>query len=132
MAYVIPTPEDVKARFPVLEPVDDDVLQQIIDEAQRFVGTNWTELDYKPAIQYLAAHMAVKEGLINQSGMASAGLSSGVIQSETLGDASITYAKNDAISLGGFTGNDTDLASTPYGLRYLALRRANVGGPLVV
>jgi hypothetical protein len=127
--YVDPTAADIQARFPALLATDADVLEALIAEAKLLVDNTWTEGAYRPAIMYLVAHMATREAqLVSAADLV--GIGSGQVKSESLGDASVTYETNAAV--GGWTGNDAEFASTPYGLRYLALRRANVGGPIVV
>ena len=128
MAYTAPTPADIKTRFPEFASLDDARIQMFIDEAKRFVDESWSEEDYAVALRFLTAHTMTMEGVLNSGGSGPVG--SGPLISESLGDASYSYAARAGQS--GLSGSDADLASTPYGQRYLAIRRANIGGPIVV
>ena len=130
MGYDLPTAADIKARFPVFAAVGDAMIDAVIAEAKTYADTTWVEADYKPAVQYVAAHMLVKEGVLNPAGAVASGVSVGQVQSESLGDASITYADGGAAM--GFTGLAADFASTPYGVAYLRLLRRNRAGPRIV
>lgn len=124
MAYTLPTPDDIQTRYPVFAAIDDALIQLFINEAALWVDTSWFESDYTTAITYLTAHFMASEGLLlSASGGSSAGAVSGPIKSERLGDAAISYSDRGAT--GGWTGTDADLATTPYGQRFLALRNAN-------
>lgn len=126
MPHTAPNPAEVKARYPELFDVPDARVALVIDEAGGQVDTSWTERDYKPAIMALTAHMLVSEGALD--GGASAGR--GALISDKLGDATQTYEARAARSQA--TGSDAELASTVYGQRFLALRRANRAGVRVV
>lgn len=131
MAYTAPTASEFKGRFaPAFDAVADARIDAVVAEAMGWVGTNWREVDYKPALNYLTAHMLVKEGVLNSADFSPVGVSQGQVSSESLGDASVTYANTAAGA--GFEGSDAEWASTPYGMAYLRLRRANIGGPIVV
>lgn len=125
MPYTAPTAADIKTRFPAFAGIDNALIELYIDEAMLWVDTTWFETDYTIAIQYLTAHFMAAEGLlVSATGSGSAaGAVSGPIKSERLGDAAITYS--DRGSTGGWSGTDADLATTPYGQRFLALRNAN-------
>lgn len=129
MAYVAPTPAEMKTRFPEFAAVSDGRVQAFIDEASRFADDSWIEADRKIAVQFLTAHMMTSEGLLNPAGAPAAGAVSGPITSEKMGDASTSYGSRSAA--GGYKGADADIASTPYGIRFLAIRGSNFSGPLV-
>lgn len=119
MAYVLPDPADIRERFPAITvaKATDAVLEALILEAQSYVDESWFERDYQPAIMYLVAHWATT------GGAASAGM--GVIQSESFGPMSRTFAQ-------GAGGVVSEYSSTDYGRHYESLLRRNRGGPLVV
>jgi hypothetical protein len=96
MAYEVPTATEFKTRN---------------------VDTTWFEGDYKPAIMYLAAHQMTIEGVLNPTIVGQ----SGNITSETLGDASTTYAQ--PVASKSVTATDYD--QTSYGRSYLRLLGLN-------
>lgn len=122
MAHVAPTPAEFKARHTAFAALSDPVIQAILTEANRSVDTTWTEGDYKNAIMYLAAHILTTEGALDSTVIGKPGL----ISSESLGDASTSYAVAKSSRYEG------ELGSTIYGRRYLDLMRVNVGGPIVI
>lgn len=130
MAYDLPTPASMRTRFPIFAALSDPTLQEFIDEAARSVDTTWIEGDYTRAIQYLAAHNIVTEGLVDPAGSSVSSAVAGPIKSDKLGDASTTWATPTEGT--GITGPDALLARTIYGQRYLALRRASNPGVLIV
>lgn len=129
MAYTAPTAAEVKARYPEFANVSDPRVAAFIEEANRFVDDSWLEADYKIAIQALTAHMMAAEGLLNPDGGTPAGGTTGPVRSETLGDASITYADRSTAASGEF---DADLDTTPYGVRFKKIRRGNFPAVMVV
>jgi hypothetical protein len=78
MAYVKPTPTEMKALFPAFASVPDPTIQAWLDVAARSVDETWIEGDYKYGIMLLAAHLMVGAGIgtgaeaeANASGMGS-------------------------------------------------------------
>lgn len=63
MAYVIPTPAQLKTLYPAFAAVADATVQANIDEAAKSVDTSWTETDYASGIMLLACHNMVMAGL---------------------------------------------------------------------
>lgn len=120
MAYTLPDSDTFIERFPEFEDTDDELITALITEAARQVDTTWTEGDYTQAIMYLVAHL-----LSSGFDMADTAAGGAGIASETLGRISVSYRDNSA-------GKGSILSSTGYGQRFLALRRLNVGGPIVV
>lgn len=120
MSYVAPTTAELKARFPEFVDIDNAIVTANIVEANRWVDESWFENDYQPAIMFLAAHYMIAAGLLFDSD--AGGGASGPIKSESLGDASISYA--DRFS--GSSGSDEiELMTTSHGARFVAIRRAN-------
>lgn len=114
MALDVPTLEQFLERFPEFEGQDEKITA-LIAEAQNSVDERWRTQDQRTAIQYLVAHMLQVE---NEQ------IEGGAIASESFGGAiSVSYARNTSVTV---------LGTTVYGQRYLALARANVGGPRVV
>lgn len=115
MPYVIPTSAEFKARFPAFAALDDAYIDVMLGEAARNVDGGWEELDYQPAIMFLAAHNISEEqslgGIVGQPGL---------VTSSKLGDAQDTYAVNASIDAGSI------YAGTIYGRRFAQLQRVNV------
>lgn len=124
MPYVAPKPQDIKARFPEFDSVPDARIALAIQDAGQWVDTSWLMASYAPALRYLTAHILLTEGALD--GGASVGR--GALVSDSLGDASQTYA-DPALS---FKGSDVQLGSTAYGREFMRLRRANHPAVLVV
>jgi len=100
-------------RFPQFEGQDEQI-EALILEASRQVDDTWEAGDIDPAIMYLVAHMIVAE----ETG------DSLPVTAERLGPISVSYAAPptpvDPLSL------------TEYGRRFIALRKQNKTGPVVV
>ncbi len=128
--YVAPTPTELKARHTAFAAVADAIVLAAIVDANRHVDSSWLVSDYKSAIMLLAAHMMVTEGALNPDGAAVQAVVSGPIQSESLGDASVSYAASNVSS--GMSAEESELMSTVYGRRFAALRRANLGPAVMV
>jgi hypothetical protein len=134
MAYTVPTAAALKARYPEFGAVSDDLVTLVITEAAGTVTTAWLERDYAPAIMLLAAHLMIAEGAVERADPNGDGTSTmtmtGAVKSFRVGEVQTTYA--GAGGGAGGQGMSADaLASTYYGSRFLALRRANFSGPLV-
>lgn len=114
MPYELPTAAQFKARFPEFAALDDSYIETMISEASRNVDTEWSELDYQPAIMFLAAHNISEEQTLG--GIAGA---PGMVKSSKLGDAQDTYETNTSIDAMTIYG------STVYGRRYAQLLRLN-------
>jgi hypothetical protein len=131
MAYTVPTTEQFVTRYPEFDPVDDALIGLVLTEAAGVVNESWIERDYPIAIMLLTAHMLVTEGAVERAaGKKSTMTSTGPIKSKTIGEVSVTYAGAGA-GAGSALGDSAGLSATEYGKRFLALRRANFGGPMV-
>lgn len=114
MAHTAPTLQNFRDRFPEFEDEEDEIVEQALTDAGRFVGTKWTETDYPVGIMLLAAHFV-------QTG--AGGYDSGGLRSVSIGSISVTYADPSAV---------TELSKSSYGTRFIQLRRVNTQGPLIV
>lgn len=120
MAYDLPTPADLKLRYPAFAEVAEDRIQFWLGDAARDVDESWAEPDYAPALIALAAHNMAREGLGGEgAGALPAGITS--LRTGTFA-ATIADATADRAAAGGY-------AATRYGQDYLALLRRNRGGP---
>lgn len=132
MAYIQPTPATFKARFPQFIPVNDALVQLVLDEAIGKVGESWLERDRVPAQLYLTAHLLTLEGEPDRA-MGKAGniALTGPMKSRKVGDVEVTYAGVSG-SGSSATGVDAIYGGTTYGQQFLALMRMNFAGPMVV
>lgn len=122
MTVTIPTASSIKMRFPEFNNVEDSIVEFAIEEARLEVGDNWEETTVGIALIYLVAHYVAA----SVSRAASGGSGDGVIQSESIGRLSITYAS------GAATADATDKDTTAYGRRYLEILGANFAGPVII
>jgi len=101
------------ARFPVFTGQEAQI-EALISEVSPKIDDSWDDDDRAPAIMYLVAHMIVTEETADSL----------AVTSEQLGPISVSYAApqqpNDPLSL------------TEYGRRFLALRKQNFTGPVVI
>lgn len=132
MAYVFPTVEEFKIKYPQFEGVDDAVVQTALDEAAIFVTTKWPESVYAHAAMLYTAHVLVSQGYGTgaEAEVAQAGLAA--FSSIRSGSLSFSRAVKNQGSSDGAPGIDADLSSTTYGVRYLSLVRRYFSGPVVV
>lgn len=126
MAYDVPLPSELKIRFPIFASVSNVIVDAAIVEANRQVDDSWTEPDFAPAIMYLAAHNMVMEGVVSITGAPSP-VTTGPLTGMSTGDASESYAQSrtGGIDMGQY-------GATEYGQRFAALRKRNVGGPVII
>lgn len=103
------TPEDLKIRYPVFAPLEDQVIQEVINEvAQEISESSWGK-HFDRACRLLVAHTLVLEDAL-EDGESTA--SPRRLSSRSLGDAAESYA------------NPTNqLQETVYGRSYLRLSR---------
>jgi glucose dehydrogenase len=121
MPYTIPTASDFKARHVAFVDLTNSYIDAVMLEASRFVDESWLEPDYQPALMFLTAHMLVSEGALGARAD-----TAGLITSEKLGDAAVTYG--NAVSE---MKSVSDYTSTSYGRRYLQLLRVNQPGVMI-
>lgn len=126
MAYDLPTPAELKARYPAFAAVSDLTLQYWLTDAERYVDETWLEGDYKAALIAAAAHNAVRAGVAvagsDVANMAGAGITD--FQS-----ASLRVRVSDEAVKAQLAGG---WGTTNYGQEYFALLRKNKAGPRVV
>lgn len=125
--YDIPTTDEFFTRFPIFEDADEDTIAAFIQEASGHVDTGWRDVDYKPAIMYLAAHLYATDN--SEAGSeVEIGPSQGAVASESFGPMSVSYASNNSGSL----SSSEEFGTTSYGRRFLALLRLNQPPVVVV
>ncbi|MFD0848195.1 DUF4054 domain-containing protein [Sphingosinicella xenopeptidilytica] len=123
MAHTLPTPANLKTRYPEFTAVADATVQYWLTDAERFVDASWREADYAPALMAVAADSMAKGGLLpGEAGLALTGVSS--FKSGTF-SANISDAAQTQAAEGGWS-------ATKYGREFKMLMRRNFGGPRLV
>jgi hypothetical protein len=127
MAYDLPSPSDLIARYPAFTAVDPTTIQYWLTDAQRYVDTSWIEGDYAPA---LIAHAAYDMARVSVPGLAGAYeaelVAGGVTDFQS---ASVRLRFSDEAVKAAVAGG---YGSNIYGIEYYALLRRNKAGPRVV
>lgn len=111
----VPTPADLKARYPELEKTDENQAGLFISEAALEVDEHAWGKFYGAGVLALAAHML---SIATRRGGTGAGALPGPMTGKKVGEIQFNYAAVPVI--------DTDeamLAATAYGQRYMQLRR---------
>lgn len=132
MAYVAPTPADLKARFPKFAAVDDAVIQTALDEAARQVDETWLEGDFAMARMLYACHVMTMDGL--GAGAEAKGFANGTNDFKVIKSGALTLERGSSSSSSGGGGNPAYdlLMSTSFGRRFAGLLQQNQGGAIVL
>ena len=115
--------ETFRERYPefVNPPYTDAIVQEGLDDAQcdfsrsKLSSSACGQNIYERIIFALTAHELFKNNQVGTKG--NTGVTSGPIQSKTVGKVSVSYASSSAIN----SNLDSYYTSTPYGMRYLTL-----------
>lgn len=124
MAYVVPTPAQLKTMFPEFSTVGDTVVQTYIVLANRFVDETWLGADFTNAIMFLAAHFLAIMGYGK-----SADTYTNLSIFQTIRSGSLTLTRFDKSQQSEDVMN---FKATRYGKMYRMLLQMNKGGPRVV
>jgi hypothetical protein len=127
MPYTIPTLLDFRTRFPAFDSSEDTQIEQLLVEASNAIDQSWIETDYQPAILYLTAHLLATDNSDAEAEVEVGG-QTGAIAAESFGGLSVSYATGNSGSLSA----SEKYGSTEFGRRFLALLRANRGGPVAI
>lgn len=119
----MPTPADLKARYPEFDAVSESRIAGVITETALDVGEAWPEEYRKPARIALAAHLLAMEGALRGDQTAGASIA-GDVASVSVGDVSTSFASPASASTGGASAR---FEGTAYGKRFLELRRLAFG-----
>jgi hypothetical protein len=112
---IVPAAQNLKLKFPEFAQLDDATVEFAIEEASRNVDDSWLPKDATLGLLYLAAHYL----MVGQQRAQSA--TGQVVQSEKMGEMSITYAQFPQIN----ATDASDLKTTLYGVRFLELAHIN-------
>jgi len=126
MAYENPTADDLQSAFPKFADVADVTVEFWLTRARRAVDESWCEDDYAMGQMLMASHLMTLQGLGSgtEAELAAQGLSD--FKSVRSGSFSFTKAEGEASQAAS-----GELASTSYGRQFIALARANRGGPRI-
>jgi len=134
MALTAPTNADFKARYPAFASAGDALINAVLEEAVAQVDENWLAQDIAPAIMAYAAHLMTVEGhgsnITMPNGLTVA--TSGPIDAIQIGDVRTTFASGIARAKVMMKADDTGLSETPFGRRFLELRRRNASPVMVI
>lgn len=120
MAYVIPTADQLQAKFPAFAAVPDATIDLYIADAQ--VDESWFEDDYQTAIMLWAAWAMTDFG-IGTGGEISGYVGSGVSRLKS-GTLDVSFSDKASAASG--------YATNVYGRAFYDLLRKNKGGPRVI
>lgn len=110
----VPTPTDLKARYPEFKQADETVGLVISEAALEVAQSAWGKF-YASGVLALAAHMLSIE---TRRGGTGAGAMPGPVTGKKAGEIQFNYAAPPVNSM-----DEAALASTAYGQRYLHLRK---------
>lgn len=140
MAYLRPTPADLKAFYPESTSIVDSnptLVSAILAEAERETNSTWDDADRFAGVMTLTMHWMIRRGLLAQTisvgGTTTIGgiQVSGAAQRFRVGDTEVAFASNSSSgSSGGSSGGSAsgDYDSTIYGQRWLELLARNSPG----
>lgn len=139
MAYVTPTPADLKAFYPEATSIVDSsptLVSAILVEAERETNATWDDADRFAGVMTLTMHWMVRRGLLAQTisvgGTTTIGgiQVSGAAQRFKVGDTEVAFASNSSSGSSGSSGgsSSSDYDSTIYGQRWLELLARNTPG----
>lgn len=120
----VPTPADLKARYPEFAQADDTQVGLVISEAALEVDQKAWGKFYQAGVLALAAHMLFIQG---RRGGTGAGALPGPVTSKKVGEIALSYAAPPIKSTA-----EAMYASTAYGQRYLQLRQLIAIGITVI
>jgi hypothetical protein len=125
MPYTTPAYTDFIARFPIFNDIatyPQTVVEAILAEAALQLDQDWREVDYQPALMYLAAHMLAID---NSSEGASVDIGPGPtsVASESFSGMSVSY--RSVTPTPGTAAASSTYGSTAYGRSYFNLLKKN-------
>lgn len=124
MAYVEPTADDLKQRYPAFAAVADATVEYWLTDARLIVTSDWIENDRANAEMALAAHNMARQGL----GSGSIGGGGDMAGVTSFRSASFSVQFDSATVKAAATGG---YGSTIYGQDFAVYLRRNRGGPFL-
>ena len=135
MAFIAPTLLDFITRYPEFRDFDRNWVQVVLDEAIDLVGEGWIQRYRRPAVLALAAHMLSTQPKSSSASVVSdisGGVTTGPIQSESVGPLTINYKRPTGNSGASEETSAGELDSTVYGAFYLQLRHMGIPAAILV
>jgi len=129
MAYVEPTAETFKARYPEFADVADALIILVIAESVDQVGEMWLERDRARAQMLWTAHTLTMEGEPGRSSTGQGAAGTGPIKRDKVGDVETEFA---GVTASSGSGDAARYSLTHYGREFLLLMRKNFTGPVAV
>lgn len=131
MSVAIPTSFQLKQRYPAFESAGDTMVETVLADAAREVSEDWIAADQTPAILAFAAHLLTLEGYGGKSvSLGGSNVSvSGAVEMTKVGDVSVKFLDTSKTL---YTPTNGGLDETPYGRRFLELRRRSFPAVMVV
>lgn len=125
MSYAIPSAAAFKARFPAFAAVDDAQIDRALALAnQNAADGRWDDLNRTEAVMLYAAHVLTIDGF--GTGAEAEAAAAGASGFRSIRSGALSLERFDAA--GGSGGiPPSELASTSYGKRYLALAKLQIG-----
>lgn len=132
MAYVVPTPPDIRAAFPEFTAVGDGVIQMALDEAGLAVDQSWPMSAYNLAYKLYTAHLLVTQGQGSSVQAVTLSRSPGALKMQKAGDTVQEFFQTQGQGGGSGINIDAWFMLTGYGQRFVLMRRRFFGGPRVL
>lgn len=121
-AQLLPT---FSARYPAFATLDSGLLMAVLEEAVGNVDDRWIAADQDQAAMSYAAHILSLEGhgglsvRVGETALAV----SGPVDSVQVGDVRTTFSDKSRVAVQIKAGQGPSLLETPYGRRFIELRR---------
>ena len=128
MAYVIPTPADVREAYVEFGAVGDPPIQNALDLGGLVIDTSWPEPAYPLAFKLYAAHVLRLGGYGTVAGSTSEDQGGSNVKRRKAGDHEIEFF---GAGSEGSAGSAAWYALTPYGNEFRLMQRRYFGGPRV-
>lgn len=125
--YVAPSVFEFKARFAAFHNVNDVVMQAALDRAGLMVDDGWlSQEDFTEGRMLLTAHFLTLDG--HGTGSESQMAAMGALGFSSIGSGQLSLTRSAVIA----NAKPGSLASTTFGLRFLAIAKQNVPSVLTV
>jgi hypothetical protein len=127
-----PTPQEFTTRYPAFISLDAGLVGAVLTESLAYVDETWIAADQNVAIMAYAAHCLAVEGYgsnLNIDGQSVA--TAGPVARVKVGDVQTDFTDKSRAQF-NLTGADSALAETPYGRKFIELRRRSFPGAITV
>jgi len=122
MAYTLPTPQNIKDRWPaIFGAVSDGTIQIWINTAALSVDQSWLESDYTYGIELLAGHLMIENGI--GAGAQAEANAGGMSAFQTIKSGQLTLTRGATSQDGGSVPSPWN--TTQFGIQWYWLARKN-------